>query len=246
VYYRLAAIARGVEPIEVPLTASFELDEDAVERAIQTHRPSVVFFALPNNPTGTLWRMDFALELAARHRDVVIVSDEAYVAYSGSTNLGALAQHPNLVIMRTLSKIGMAALRVGYTISSPAIASLLEKVRPPYNVSSLDQAAAVYLLTSASDWAASHAKAIVSDREWLAQSLAALPDVEVFPSAANLLLVRFGADRATRIWQGLADRGIIVRNFDRPGPLAGCLRITVGAHQHNTWLLEALTELCAP
>jgi histidinol-phosphate aminotransferase len=246
VYYRLAAIARGVEPIEVPLTSRFELDEDAVERAIQTHRPSVVFFALPNNPTGTLWRMDFALELAARHRDVVIVSDEAYVAYSGSTNLGALAQHPNLVIMRTLSKIGMAALRVGYTISSPAIASLLEKVRPPYNVSSLDQAAAVYLLTSASDWAASHAKAIVSDREWLAQSLAALPDVEVFPSAANLLLVRFGADRATRIWQGLADRGIIVRNFDRPGPLAGCLRITVGAHQHNTWLLEALTELCAP
>src|SRR6185369_7939678 len=117
-----------------------------------THHPSVVFLALPNNPTGTLWRMEFAIELAARHRDVVIVSDEAYAAYSGKTNLPHLATHPNLVIMRTLSKVGMAGVRVGYTISSPAIAQLLEKVRPPYNVSSLDQRAAVFLLGELREW----------------------------------------------------------------------------------------------
>lgn len=245
VYYRLAAIARGVEPIEVPLTPRFELDEDAIERAIETHRPSVVFFALPNNPTGTLWRMELAVELAQRHRDLVVVSDEAYYPYSGRTNLSELAAHDNLVVMRTLSKVGMAGLRVGYTVSSPAIAALLEKVRPPYNVSSLDQRAARFMLEEADAWCQTRAAEVVAERRTLAAALAKLPQVEVFPSEANLVLVRFGAERATRIWQGLADRGLLVRTFDRPGPLAGCLRITVGTPDENRALLAALAELCA-
>ena len=245
VYYRLAAVGRGVEPIEVPLTDRFELNEDAIEKAIAAHHPSVVFFALPNNPTGTLWRLPFAAELAARHRDVVVVSDEAYHAYSGRSSLPVLAQHPNLVVMRTLSKVGMAGVRVGYTVSSPAIAQLLEKVRPPYNVSAIDQAAAVFLLSEARDWCAARAAEVVVERAKLAAALAGLPGVEVFPSEANLVLARFGADRATRIWQGLADRGLLVRNFDRPGPLSGCLRITVGTPEENRWVLEALSELCA-
>jgi histidinol-phosphate aminotransferase len=249
VYYRLAAIARGLTCVEVPLDVRFELDEAAVERAIVMHRPSVVFLALPNNPTGTLWRMAFAVELAARHRDIAIVSDEAYFAYSGATNLAALAQHPNLVVMRTLSKVGMAGLRVGFTISSPAIAAVLEKVRPPYNVSALDQRAAVFVLREAKAWCAARAGEIVAEREALARELAVLSGVEVFPSAANLLLVRFGAGRAARIWQGLADRGIVVRSFDHstvPGnALAGCLRITVGTPAENAMLTEALAELCA-
>ncbi|HEY5920660.1 MAG TPA: aminotransferase class I/II-fold pyridoxal phosphate-dependent enzyme [Kofleriaceae bacterium] len=281
VYYKLAAVARGVEAIEVPLDAKFspgpapsaprssaaaalrtasgethsgnapsalpsgfEMDEAAIERAIETHRPSVVFLALPNNPTGTLWRMDFALELAARHRDVCVVSDEAYFAYSGKTNLAQLAAHPNLVVMRTLSKVGMAGVRVGFTVSSQAIAQLLEKVRPPYNVSSLDQRAAVFLLKEAADWCHARAAEVVRARAVLADVIAKLPRAEVFPSEANLLLVRFGAKRATKIWQGLADRGIVVRNFDRQGPLEGCLRITVGTPQENEWLIDALTELC--
>jgi len=245
VYYRLAAVARGVEAIEVPLDAKLELDEPAVLRAIEAHHPSVVFLALPNNPTGTMWRMDFAVELAQRHRDVAVVSDEAYFAYSGKTNLPHLDAHPNLIVMRTLSKVGMAGVRVGYTVSSPAIATVLEKVRPPYNVSSLDQRAAILLLSEAREWCAARASDVVAERARLQAALAALPNVEVFASEANLLLVRFGAGRATRIWQALADRGLLVRNFDHPGPLAGCLRITVGTPEENGWLVEALTELCA-
>jgi histidinol-phosphate aminotransferase len=245
VYYRMAAINHQVEPIEVPLTSRFELDEDAIERAIETHRPSVVFFALPNNPTGTLWRMEFAHELAARHRDLVVVSDEAYHAYSGRSSLDVLPQHPNLVVMRTLSKVGMAAVRVGYTISSPAIAHLLEKVRPPYNVSSIDQRAARYLLEHARAWCAERAANVVAERERLAAVLAQLPGVEVFPSAANLLLVRFAGGRATQVWQGLVDRGIIVRSFGNTGPLASCLRITVGTPSQNHLVVNALTELVA-
>jgi histidinol-phosphate aminotransferase len=237
VYYKLAATARGVPCVEVPLRADFTLDEGAVIAAIERTRPSVVFLALPNNPTGTLWRMDFARELAARYRDTVIVSDEAYVAYSGVTNLGVLAMHPNLVIMRTLSKIGMAGLRVGFTISAPAIARMLEKVRPPYNLSALDQRAAEMLVTTAGDWCQARAAEIVVEREKLAAALQA-KGIEVFPSAANLVLVRVADARAT--WQQLADAGISVRAFGDTGPLANCIRITVGTPAENAALLEAL------
>jgi histidinol-phosphate aminotransferase len=236
VYYKLAPIARGVAAIEVPLTASFELDEPAMQRAIDQHRPSVVFLALPNNPTGTLWRIGFAAELAARFRDVVIVSDEAYIAYCGATSLPVLAEHPNLVVMRTLSKLGMAGLRVGFTVSSPAIAAVLEKLRPPYNLSSLDQRAAAFLLERASDWCAARAAEVVAERGRLAAALVAR-GFEVFASEANLLLIR--TTGATALWRRLADAGVMVRLFDA-GPLTGCLRITVGTPADNAALLAAL------
>jgi histidinol-phosphate aminotransferase len=236
VYYKLAAIARGVEAIEVPLTDRFELDEPAVLRAIDAHQPSVVFLALPNNPTGTLWRLGFATELAARYRDLVVVSDEAYLAYSGATSLPALADHPNLVVMRTLSKVGMAGLRVGFTISSPAIASVLEKLRPPYNLSALDQRAAEFVLEHAADWCAARAADVVAERTRLAAGLTAR-GIEVFPSEANLLLIRTAG--ATALWQRLFDAGITTRLFDA-GRLAGCLRITVGTPAETDALLAAL------
>jgi len=237
VYYKLAAITRGLPQVEVPLAPRFELDEPAVLRAIETHRPSVVFLALPNNPTGTLWRPGFALELAARHRDTVIVSDEAYVAYSGVTNLPHLAAHPNLVVMRTLSKIGMAGLRVGFTISSPAIAAVLDKVRPPYNLSSLDQRAAELLVEHASAWCAARAAEVVAERGRLAASLTAR-GLEVYPSEANLLLAKCPDAAAT--WQRLAAAGIVVRSFGPVGPLASCLRFTVGTPAETDAVLGAL------
>jgi histidinol-phosphate aminotransferase len=235
VYYKLAAVARGLETLEIPLDARFELDEIAVEHAIIEQRPSIVFLALPNNPTGTLWRPDFACELAARHRDTVIVSDEAYLAYSGRTNLPNLAAHPNLVVMRTLSKVGMAGLRVGYTIASPAIAHLLEKVRPPYNLSALDQRAALFMLREGAAWCAARAAEVVAERARLAAGLAR--HGEVFPSEANLLLVRFASARA--VYEALVAAGIVVRLFDA-GPLAGCLRITVGTPAENDLVLGTL------
>jgi histidinol-phosphate aminotransferase len=235
VYYKLAAVARGLDTLEIPLDARFELDEIAVEHAIIEQRPSIVFLALPNNPTGTLWRTDFACELAARHRDTVIVSDEAYLAYSGRSNLGNLAAHPNLVVMRTLSKVGMAGLRVGYAVASPAIAHLLEKVRPPYNLSALDQRAALFMLREGAAWCAERAAEVVAERARLAAGLAR--HGEVFPSKANLLLVRFPNARA--VYDQLVAAGIVVRLFDA-GPLTGCLRITVGTPAENDLVLGTL------
>lgn len=236
VYYQIATMARGLDAIEVPLSPVFELDEPAMIRAIDEHRPSVVFLALPNNPTGTLWRLGFATELARRYRDVVIVADEAYFAYSQATSLPVLAEHPNLVVMRTLSKYGMAGLRVGFAVAAPAIAALVEKVRPPYNLSALDQRAAEFLLDRAHDWCAARTAEVIAERPKLAAALAAR-GFEVFPSEANLLLIR--TPNATALWRRLADAGITVRLFDA-GRLAGCLRITVGSPADNAALLAAL------
>lgn len=237
VYYKLAAIARGLPAVEVPLTDRFELDEPALIAAIESYRPSVVFLALPNNPTGTLWRPAIAPELAARFRDTVIVSDEAYLAYAAVSNLAALRDHPNLVVMRTFSKIGLAGMRVGYTIQSRAIAHVLEKVRPPYNVSSLDQRAAEVALEHAMDWCDAHAARVVVERGRLAAALVA-KGLTVFPSAANLLLVR--VDDAAALYAKLLAAGIVVRFFGVAGPLAGCLRITIGTPSETDALLAAL------
>ncbi len=233
VYYRLAAVARGVDAIEVPLRADFTLDDTALDRAIAEHHPGVVFLALPNNPTGTLWPVD-VVALAARHPDVAIVSDEAYVAYCGYTNLPHATG--NLIVMRTLSKIGMAGLRVGFTISSPEIAAILERVRPPYNMSALDQRAARFLLDEASAWCDARAAEVVVERARLATALARR--FEVLPSAANFLLVRAGDDAAA-LWKHLADHGVVTRAFGT-GALAGCLRITIGTPDENVRLIQLI------
>jgi histidinol-phosphate aminotransferase len=248
VFYRMAALARGIDTVEVPLDGNFELDEAAMVAAITSHSPAVVFLALPNNPTGTLWRQTFALELAAAFPSTLIVADEAYGAYSGPSLLPALPLHPNLLIMRTLSKVGMAGLRLGYAIAAPAVAALLEKVRPPYNISALDQAAALFGLQQIAPWQQSMIDEVCAQRTQLATALAALPSVTVFASAANLLLIRVAApSSAAAIWRALCDRGIVVRNFDTPGAtaLAGCLRITIGTPDENRLLITALTELLA-
>jgi histidinol-phosphate aminotransferase len=145
--------------------------------------------------------------------------------------------------MRTLSKLGLAGLRVGYTVAAPAIAAVLEKVRPPYNVSSLDQRAATFVLQHGVAWWRDKIAEVVRERGRLTHALAAL-GFEVFASEANLVLVRRA--RAATLWQQLAERGISVRNFDHGGgTLAGCLRITVGTPEENALLVATLTELCA-
>lgn len=238
VVYRIAALAHGCEPVEIPLRADFELDPEATDAALAAARANVLFLALPNNPTGTLWPRAEVIRLLERHRDVLVVADEAYLAYSGRGHLDLLAEHPNLVVMQTLSKIGMAALRVGYLTADRAVVHEIEKIRPPYNVGAVNQAAAAFLLERHRDLLAEQAARVVAERERLAAALPRVPGLTVFPSKANFILVR--SENAGALWQRLADRGVLVRNFDRPGPLAGCLRITVGTPDENDLLLSAL------
>lgn len=250
VYYRLACAARGVEPVEVPLRDDFTLDEPAVRWAVGEFLPSVAFFALPNNPTGTLWSRAFVEQLATDRPDMIVVADEAYADYATGSSLSAMATRRNLVVMRTLSKIGLAGARIGILVADPAIAATLEKVRPPYNVSTLDQIAAQWFIEEAGPWVRAQTAMVVLERARLAAGLRRLTDITVFASDANLLMVRIGMPgdgRATRVWQHLIAHGVLVRCFDRPGdtaqPLAGCLRITVGTSADTERVLTALASM---
>jgi histidinol-phosphate aminotransferase len=238
VVYRIATLAHGCEPVEIPLRPDFELDVEATERALADKRPNLLFLALPNNPTGTLWPRAEVVRLLEAHPDMLVIADEAYLAYSGQGHLDLLGRHPNLVVMQTLSKIGLASLRVGVATADRALVQEVEKIRPPYNVGSLNQAAAAFLLERHRGLLDEQAARVVAERDRLAAGLARVPDLTVFPSRANFILVR--SPEATILWQRLAERGVLVRNFDRPGPLAGCLRITVGTPDENDLLLSAL------
>jgi len=238
VVYRIAALGHGFLPVEVPLGEDFTLDPAAAHRAMERERPNLAYFALPNNPTGTLWPRAEIAALVEQFPDVLVIADEAYFAYSGETWLDLLPRHPNLAVMRTLSKIGLAGLRVGYLVAHPQVAAALEKIRPPYNIGSVNQAAAAFMLSRHRDLLDGAAREVVAERERVVAALASMPGLRVFPTRANFVLVRTA--RATETWQRLADGGVLVRNFDRPGPhpLAGCLRITIGTRDENQLLID--------
>jgi histidinol-phosphate aminotransferase len=248
VVFRIASLAGGADPVEIPLDDEFQLDGGALERAMAERRPNVAFFARPNNPTGTLWSKDLVAQVARRHPDTVVVSDEAYADYGGESMLDLIDELPNLVVMRTLSKMGLAALRVGFLVARPQVVHELEKVRPPYNVGALNQRAATWLLREHGGRLRARCQEVVAERARLAALLAGLPDIRAFDSHANLILFRVGAagdGRATAVWQALADRGVLVRSFDGPGPLSGCLRVSIGTPEENALFGEALAAALA-
>ncbi len=241
VVYRTAAAGAGLRAVEAPLGSRFAADGAALERAIAEARPSLVFVATPNNPTGTEWPRAVLEEIVAAHPDTVFVLDEAYCAYARTSLLELVAHWPHCAVLRTYSKIGLAGLRVGVLIAQEPLIAEVDKVRPPYNLGALPQLAAALALERFRSALFAHVEEIIAERERLAQALSMLPGVEVFPSSANLLLIR--VRDAARIWQSLVDRGVLVRNLDRPGPLAGCLRITVGTPDENREFLASLRSV---
>ena len=247
VVFRGAALAVGCEPVEIPTDpeADFALRQDDLERAVAAARPNLIFFARPNNPTGTLWPSHLVADLARRHPDVLVVSDEAYAAYAGDGMVAMLPELPNLFVMQTLSKVGLAGLRVGYLCGRAALIAEIEKVRAPYNVGALNQRAALWILRHHRALLLRGCADVVVEREKLAAALDQLPDLHVFTSHANLILFRVGRPgdgRATAVWQRLCQRGVLVKCFDRPGPLSGCLRVTIGTTEENEIFLAALGE----
>jgi histidinol-phosphate aminotransferase len=238
VMYRLAALAAGMRYAGVPLRGDFTLDEDAVMSAVAAHKPALTWIAYPNNPTGNLFPREAILRIVAASPGLVAV-DEAYYAFSGGASLlGEVGRHPNLILVRTVSKLGLAGLRVGLAVGAPEWIREFEKLRMPYNVSSLDAAAAEVLLGHR-DVFARQTAAILAERGRLERDLDAMRAVERFPSAANFILVR--VPDAAGTFEALRQRGILVRTFHGSHPLlAHCLRLTVGTPDENTRMLEAL------
>jgi len=239
VVYRMAAIAAGMRYVGVPLAADFTLNEAALMAAIERERPALTWIAYPNNPTGNLFPRAAILRIVAASPGLVAV-DEAYYAFSGGASmLPEVGKHPNLIVVRTVSKLGLAGLRLGFAVGAPEWIHELEKLRMPYNVGSLNAAAGEFLLGERAVLERQTA-AIVAERARLEAALDRLARVERFPSAANFVLVRM--PDAPRAYESLRQRGILVRILHGSHPLlAHCLRLTVGTPDENTRMLEALS-----
>jgi histidinol-phosphate aminotransferase len=239
VMFKRSAQFAGMDYVGVALKEDFSLDLPAMLAAIGQHKPSVVFLAYPNNPTGNLFdEADMVRIIEAVGEHGIVVVDEAYQPFAKKSFMDKLPQYPNLAVMRTLSKLGLAGIRLGYLSAAPALLEQLDKVRPPYNVNVLTQAAAEFALDHV-DVLDQQAAAINEERTKMVQSLAALPDVTVFPSAANFLLVRVpDPDAAT---EKLRAERVLIKNLSKMHKLlSGCIRVTVSTPEENSVFLNAL------
>ena len=238
VMYRMIAGFCGLHYVGVPLRADFGLDEAAVLAAIAEHQPALVFLAYPNNPTGNAFDRAGMERIIAAAPGLVVV-DEAYHAFAGGLSfLDALDRFDNLLLMRTVSKLGLAGLRLGYLVGDRKWLHELDKLRLPYNINSLTQVAAAFALEHVAALEA-QAAAIVVERDRVARVVAGLPGVQVFPSQANFLLFRV-ADAPDR-FAGLKARGVLIKNLHGAHPLLeNCLRVTIGTPQENDAFMAAL------
>ena len=240
VMYAMSAQLQGLAFHGVPLTADFELDEAAMLAAISEHQPSIVYLAYPNNPTGNLWN-DATIEkilLAQGAQGGLVVMDEAYQPFASRSYIDRITRHSHVLLMRTLSKFGLAGVRLGYMIGPKALVAEIDKVRPPYNISVLNAECALFALEHAEVFA-EQAKDLREQRARLLKELVALAGVKPFPSEANMILVR--VPDAAKTFEGLKAQGVLIKNVSKMHPLlANCLRLTVGTAQENTQLLAAM------
>jgi histidinol-phosphate aminotransferase len=265
VMYAMSAKLQGLKFVGVDLDEEFELDELGMTQAIQAHRPAWVYLAYPNNPTANLWNSETIRKLISQVSAYGgwVVIDEAYQPFSSHSWLDEIRQDPHtnkqVLLMRTLSKFGLAGVRIGYLVGPQTLVAEVDKIRPPYNVSVLNAECALFALEHAQVFA-DQASIIRQERDHMIEHLSGLRAVKPFPSQGNMVLVRFMNDldskqaenqrklndNALRIYEGLKARGIMVKNVSKMHTLlSGCLRLTVGTKLENQKLLEALDALCA-
>ena len=242
VMYAMSAQLQGLAFHGVPLTEDFELDEEAMLAAIQAHQPTITYLAYPNNPTANLWD-DAVIEkiiLAVGAQGGLVVMDEAYQPFSSKSYIDRVAQHPHVLLLRTLSKFGLAGVRLGYLMGPTALIAEIDKVRPPYNISVLNCECALFALEHQAVFAA-QALALRAQRAFLLEALTLLPGVRAYPSDANMILIR--VSDAQKTFEGMRARKVLVKNVSKMHPLlAHCLRLTVGTAEENRLMLTALQE----
>jgi histidinol-phosphate aminotransferase len=240
VMYGMSAALQGLRFVGVPLTPDFELDEAAMLAAIEGHKPALLYLAYPNNPTANLWDdavIDRCIEAVGRVKGLVVM-DEAYQPFAERDSMQRLKRHPHVLLMRTMSKFGLAGVRIGYMMGRRELINEIDKLRPPFNISVLNAEAAMFALEHVDEFA-SQATAIRAERDRLQPLLAALPGVRPFPSQANMILAR--VPDAAKAFVGMRERGVLVKNVSALHPLlANCLRLTVGTPDENRQMIAAL------
>jgi histidinol-phosphate aminotransferase len=232
----------GLEYVGVLLRPDFTLDTQAFLEAARRHRPAVVFIAYPNNPSGNLFDEESVVRVVAAAPGLVVI-DEAYHAFARKTFMTRLAEFPNLIVMRTLSKLGLAGIRLGYAVGRPEWIREFDKVRSPYNVNSLTHAVAERILAR-HDVLDAQAQSIIAERQRLDAELRKFSRVTVFPSDANFILVRVPG--AAAVFEGMRRRGVLIKNLHTGVPLLdGCVRLTIGTPEENQRCLAAFGESLA-
>jgi histidinol-phosphate aminotransferase len=240
VMYEMSAKLQGLKFVGVPLTADFELDEATMLAAIEQHRPAITYIAYPNNPTANLFDDGVIDRIVAAvgKQNGLVVFDEAYQPFASRSWMQRMAAHEHVLVMRTLSKFGLAGVRLGYMAGAAALIDQIDKVRPPYNISVLNAEATLFALDHADEFAR-QAALLREQRAVLQAALANLPGVKAFPSEANMILVRVPDSK--RAFEGMKARGVLVKNIAGLHPLlANCLRLTVGTPEENVQMIDAL------
>ncbi len=242
VMFRMLATITGMRYVGAPLGRDFSIDAAATLEAVRQHEPALIFIAYPNNPSGNLFDADVIARIIAAAPGIVVV-DEAYHAFAGASFMPRLAEFPNLLVMRTVSKLGLAGLRLGLLAGRSAWLDHIDKVRLPYNVGVLTQTVASEVLQHA-DVLDAQAAAIRSERTRLLAELRRMAGVDAYTSDANFILFRVAS--AKQIFDGLKRRGVLIKNLDATHPLlADCLRVTVGTPGENAQFLAALAAQIA-
>lgn len=246
VMYAMSAQLQGLAFHGVPLTADFELDVVAMLGAIARHKPAITYLAYPNNPTANLWNEGAITKIIAAvgEQGGLVVMDEAYQPFASRNWLENIRANPgahgHVLLMRTLSKFGLAGVRLGYMMGPQALIAEVDKVRPPYNISVLNYECALFALEHVEVFA-DQAIAIKAQRAIILEALSVLPGVRAWDSQANMIMAR--VPDAQKSFQGMKTRGVLVKNVSKMHPLlANCLRLTVGTADENRQMLAALKE----
>lgn len=244
VMYRMIAEVAGMRYRSVPLADDFGLDVDAMRSAIGRHQPAIVFLAYPNNPTGTLFDAD-AVEEVIRCAPGLVVVDEAYAPFTDASFMPRLGEFPNLLVLRTVSKMGLAGLRLGLLAGSPEWLGEVDKTRLPYNINILTQVSALFALQHKAVLDG-QAACIRADRAGMLEALSAMPGVQTCPSEANFILFKVPDGSADRVFDSLRRQGVLIKNLNPAGGrLTDCLRVTVGKPGENQVFLAALQTALA-
>ena len=238
--YKIIAVNTGNKVVEVPLDKNFDLDCDAIIAQIKENFPALVFLSYPNSPTGNLFSRD-KIEVIIKKSPGIVIVDEAYAIFSGQTLLPLLKKYDNLIFLNTLSKLGLASMRLGFLIGNRDIVVQLDKVRLPFNVNSLSQIAANFFLDNQDEFYRQVAE-IIKRREELYWDLKEIAGIKLYPSRANFIFFSCAFD-SNRIYNKLVAEGIIVKNLNIPPLMPDCMRVTVGNRNENEAFLRALKSV---
>lgn len=242
VMYEHISKSLGLPFVGVPLADNFDLDVQIMLSAIKEHNPAVIFLAYPNNPTANLFTEAHLLDICRAANGLVVI-DEAYQPFAHKTYINRIKEFDNVIVMRTVSKLGLAGIRLGFMVGESGLMNQFEKIRLPYNINVLTQLTASFAFKHI-DVLDAQAALICEQRAQMLESLSALCGVQVFPSNANFILFSLLSDSSERVFEAFKESGVLIKKMgEMPGLPVNSLRVTVGSTQQNTLFIEQLSSI---